>query len=459
MSARILIADEAATGRVQWQVRLNAAHYQVSVIDALDQAADYAQRERPDVLVLCNTDMDRLIATCLTIKAVPALADAPILLIGPGATPQARLAALAAGADELMSTPIDDAVCLARIRALLRVSDARAELERRRSTAEEFGFCEAATPFERPGRIALVARSRTRAMDWRDALVGKTRDRIEVLGENAALATAENVTAADVYVIDIGADRPDEGFRLLADLRARAETRRASVLAVVQSGDADAAVRALDLGASDLLPDDFEPRELALRVKAQIRRKQEADMLTLAVEDGMRLAATDSLTGLYNRRYAMTHAKRILTQAAAEGRPVALMIGDLDHFKRVNDTLGHAAGDTVLMEVANRLRANLRSPDVLARIGGEEFLIVMSETDIERAAAIAERTCELLATTPIVLEGGTKSISVTMSIGVAATDPDDLLGGGLEALLDKADRALYAAKSAGRNQITVAAAA
>lgn len=459
MSARILIADETATGRVHWQVRLTGAHYQISVVDALDDIPARALQACPDVVVLCNTDMDRLVETCRAVKAIPSLADAPVLLIGPEATPAMRLAALMAGADELLPNPISDAHCLARIRALLRVSDARAELERRRSTAEEFGFCEAATPFERPGRVALVARSRTRAMDWRDALVGKTRDRIEVLGENAALATAENATAADVYVIDIGTDRPDEGFRLLADLRARAETRRASVLAVVQSGDHDAAVRALDLGASDLLPDDFEPRELALRVKAQIRRKQEADMLTIAVEDGMRLAATDSLTGLYNRRYAMTHAKRILTEAATQGRPVTVMIGDLDHFKRVNDTFGHAAGDTVLMEVANRLRANLRSPDVLARIGGEEFLIVMSETDIDRAAAIAERVCTMVGNTPIVLDGGAKSISVTMSIGVAATDPADPLGGGLDALMDKADRALYAAKSAGRNQITVAVAA
>ncbi|MEO1238374.1 MAG: diguanylate cyclase [Pseudomonadota bacterium] len=459
MSARILIADETATGRVQWQVRLSAAHYQMTVVDTLDHAATVALRTRPDVVVLCHTNMDRLVDACQMVKTVPALADAPVLLIGPEAHPVHRLAALAAGADELLSNPVSDAVCLARIRALLRVSDARAELERRRTTAEEFGFCEAATPFERPGRVALVARSRTRAMDWRDALIGKTRDRIEVLGEHAALATAENVTAADVYVIDIGADRPDEGFRLLADLRARAETRRASVLAVVQSGDPAAAVRALDLGASDLLPDDFEPRELALRVKAQIRRKQEADMLTLAVEDGMRLAATDSLTGLYNRRYAMTHAKRILIEAATQGRPVAVMIGDLDHFKHVNDTFGHAAGDTVLVEVANRLRANLRSPDVLARIGGEEFLIVMSETDVDRAAAIAKRTCAMVARTPIILEAGAKAISVTMSIGVAATDPTEFVSGGLEALLDKADRALYAAKSAGRNQITVAAAA
>ncbi|MEL7026012.1 MAG: diguanylate cyclase [Pseudomonadota bacterium] len=459
MSARILIADEVATGRIAWRVRLNAAHYQVSLIDRFADVETAAQTEKPDLIVLSHQDIELLLATCQQLKASPVTSDTPLILVGPEDAPHTRLAALAAGADELLGTPLSDTVCVARIRSLLRACDAKAELLRRRTTAEEFGFCDAGAHFEHPGRVALVARSRTRAMDWRDALVVNIRDRIEVLGEHAALSTADNVTSADVYVIDIGADRPGDGLQLLADIRARAETRRASVLAVVEPGDGEAAARALDLGASDLIPNDFEAAELAIRVKAQLKRKQEADMLSAAVEDGMRLAATDSLTGLYNRRYATTHARRILAEAASVGRPVAALIGDLDHFKRINDTYGHAAGDTVLIDIASRLSANLRGPDVLARIGGEEFLIIMTETDAERAAAAAARICETIAERPVVIDHGRKSVNMTMSIGVAATDPTAGSTETLETLLDRADRALYAAKSAGRNQITVAEAA
>lgn len=456
MGARILIAEEVAIGRIQWRARLTASHYHLIFVEDMNKVADTARLDSPDVVVLSGNNMAAMLSHCQRLKSQDVTADVPVVIVGNDAEPDARLAALAAGADELLATPLRDQVCLARIRSLLRARDTQAELVRRRSTAEEFGFCEAAVPFDRPGSVALVARSRTLGLDWRDALVGKIRDRIVVLGEHAALSTAQDLTAADVYVIDIGADRPEEGLRLLADLRARAETRRASVLAVVHPSDPDAAVHALDLGASDLIQGDFLPDELAMRVQTQLRVKKETDMLTIAVEDGMRLAATDALTGLYNRRYAMTHATRILNEAATAARPVALLLGDLDHFKGINDTYGHAAGDTVLTEVAARLKANLRGADVLARIGGEEFLIVMSDTNLDRAAAVAGRVCETIAAHPIAVNHGKVCIPVTMSIGVVATDGS---AERLENLLDRADRALYASKSAGRNQITVAAAA
>lgn len=459
MSARILIADDTPTGRINWRVRLAAAHYNVTLLDEPARLPETAAAERPDLIVLVQRDLRGALAITDRLRKALEDSDTPIILAGSDAGPEARLAALAAGAVDLLETPCSDSVWLARIRSLLRAQDARAELMRRRSTAEEFGFCDTGAAFQRRGSVALVARSRTLAMAWRDALVGSLRDRIDVLGEHAALSTADHHTSADVYVIDIGADRTEDGLRLLADLRARAETRRASVIAVLQPGDTEGAARALDLGASDLVPGDFEPAELAIRVKAQIRRKIEADALTVALEDGMRLAATDSLTGLYNRRYALTHAARVLREAAAAGRPVAVMIADIDHFKRVNDTHGHGAGDAVLVEVAQRLKANLRGADMLARIGGEEFLIVMPDTDAIQAGPAATRICTFVGGTPIPVDTARSGVQVTMSIGVAATSSSTFPHETVEALIERADRALYAAKAAGRNQITVAAAA
>ena len=171
------------------------------------------------------------------------------------------------------------------------------------------------------------------------------------------------------------------------------------------------------------------------------------------------LAATDPLTGLYNRRYAMARLTDVERDAQGSGRAFAVVLADLDHFKAINDTYGHAAGDAVLKEVARRLKDNLRGADLVARYGGEEFLMVLPETDLDRAEPLARRLCALIGQTPFALPGRKAPIPVTMSIGVAVGGSDkNRARETLEALIERADTALYGAKAHGRNQVTVAAA-
>jgi len=210
---------------------------------------------------------------------------------------------------------------------------------------------------------------------------------------------------------------------------------------------------ALDLGANDILTEGFLPAELAIRLRTQLRRKADGDRLRASVEDGLRLAVTDPLTGLYNRRYAVTHLGRIAENAAATGRPFAVMVADLDRFKSINDTWGHPAGDAVLVEIAHRLRDNLRAVDMVARIGGEEFLIAMPDTDDAAAELAADRLRRIAQSTPVTLRDGRTRVAATISIGVAVSAED-----GTEPnadLIDRADRALLAAKAEGRNQVTL----
>ena len=214
---------------------------------------------------------------------------------------------------------------------------------------------------------------------------------------------------------------------------------------------------ALDLGANDLVPADFDGPEMAMRIRVQLRRKREADLLRAAVDEDLRLAAIDPLTELYNRRYAMAHLAKISSRAARTGHGFAVMVADLDLFKAINDRFGHAAGDAVLVEVARRLTDNLRGNDLIARVGGEEFLIAMPDTDLQEARIAAERLCRVMDSQPITLPTG-QSVRVTLSIGVS-------IGGGeqgvdvVASLIDQADRALYDSKSEGRNQVTVSSAA
>ena len=169
------------------------------------------------------------------------------------------------------------------------------------------------------------------------------------------------------------------------------------------------------------------------------------------VRNGLEAAVSDPLTGLHNRRYAMPHLDRIARHVKKTGTPFAVLIADMDNFKRINDAYGHATGDAVLVEMSKRLRENLRAIDLIARIGGEEFLVVLPDTPLRNARNAARRLCKLVGETPFEISGGLKSIKATISIGLA-------IGGAAcsdvktaQQLLEEADKALYDAKMRGRN--------
>jgi two-component system, cell cycle response regulator len=171
-----------------------------------------------------------------------------------------------------------------------------------------------------------------------------------------------------------------------------------------------------------------------------------AEQLRQALHEQSRLAVVDELTGLYNRRYLTER----MAEHGADAEPVSLLVVDLDHFKRVNDTFGHVAGDAVLRESAGRIGSICRSTDVVARYGGEEFVVLMPDTDEAEAVRLAERIRSVLRDTPVVHSAGT--ISISASIGVATHRGSDV-----HRLLERADRALYRAKDEGRDRVAVVA--
>lgn len=162
-------------------------------------------------------------------------------------------------------------------------------------------------------------------------------------------------------------------------------------------------------------------------------------------------ASLDYLTGICNRRAIEDLAKRSIAAARRHGIPMAMMIIDVDHFKRINDDFGHQAGDGALVETVERLRDSLRSEDLVGRLGGEEFVAVMPNTDAASALAAAERMRAAFADTPMQIDG--RALTITVSIGVAVLDAQDQQ---YAHLLRRADRAMYAAKSAGRNKVMLA---
>lgn len=186
-------------------------------------------------------------------------------------------------------------------------------------------------------------------------------------------------------------------------------------------------------------------REQALRSEIERRR--------LAEERLEVLASTDALTGSTTRRKFMEVASECLALSRAERQPMSMILIDVDHFKKINDTYGHAGGDAVLRELGHFLRQAVRGMDIVGRLGGEEFGVCLPETHLDQAAALAERIRRSLASQEIHLQDG-QNIHCTASIGVAQLIHEDA---GIEALLHRADLAMYESKRAGRNRVARAA--
>jgi two-component system cell cycle response regulator len=244
--------------------------------------------------------------------------------------------------------------------------------------------------------------------------------------------------------------RKSDALRLCADLRSGERSRQTPLMAVLDDGDDARLTRAIDIGVTDYLMTPVEPNELIARVRTQIRRRRYMEALRHNYERNMALALSDALTGLYNRRYMEAHLANLSRRTIHSERSLALLMVDIDNFKTVNDTYGHPIGDRVLRAVAERLQNNVRPFDTVARWGGEEFMVVMPETDNKVGCMVGERLRAKVAQAAVKVPTPEGEVSVTISVGVASTPLD---GFDPALLIERADEALYRAKEQGRNRV------
>jgi two-component system cell cycle response regulator len=265
-------------------------------------------------------------------------------------------------------------------------------------------------------------------------------------GAKALAAAIEH--RPDVVLLDIEMPVMD-GYETVEALKAEPRTQDIPVVFLTGRVGADDVARALKLGGHDYLRKPPEAAELLARVNAALRVKALQDELRTRAEDLDRASRTDHLTGLFNRRHMEEQLRMLGSGAKRHGYPLAVLIVDVDHFKTVNDTLGHHAGDEVLITVCERLQQALRTEDILGRWGGEEFLILLPHTGADSARTLADRLRQAVSATPVVVERG--SLTITISVGGAAAESD-----GDHELLQLADHELYAAKDDGRDRVRVA---
>ena len=286
-------------------------------------------------------------------------------------------------------------------------------------------------------KVLVVEDSRTNV----GILVGLLQDydvMVALDGETALELLARETP--DVILLDIVMPGMD-GFEVCRRIKERDDLSAIPILFITGRTDEASIIQAFDIGGSDYVTKPFRSKELLARVRIQVEYRRAMDQLRT-------MAVTDGLTGLANRRAFFADGLRLLNEARARALPLAAMMLDIDHFKRVNDQYGHARGDEVLRRVADALRDHTDGRDLCARVGGEEFALLLAVADDSQATARAERLRRHLA--GVVFDTPRGPLSVTVSIGVSALTVDC---DSLDALLAQADDRLYTAKRGGRNRV------
>ena len=454
MSARVLVVDDQPLNVKVLEAKLSSEYYEV--ISATDGAGALAamREEKPDIVLLdiMMPGMDGF-EVCRQMKADPSLVHIPVIVITALSEARDRVRGLEAGADDFLTKPINENALFARLRSLLRIKLSLDELRLRDQTSQQLGLTEAgdAAANESKARILLIEDLPGDAKLVREVL-SREHEVVHLTDTETALRTA-SIEPFDLIIISVEL-KDSDGLRLCSQLRSRDVTRNLPLLVLIAENATTKLAKALDLGVSDYLYKPIDSNELIARTRNQVRHKRYQDILRTTYHRSISLAVTDTLTGLYNRLYLTSHLGSLLERVVEEDKPLAIAMIDVDHFKDVNDRHGHAVGDEVLREIAHRLDQFSRATDLVARLGGEEFVIVMPETTVEAAQLVTARLRREVASAPFgttPVEGG---LAVTVSIGVAGMLGDDDTP---ESLLKRADDALYAAKRGGRNRVIATA--
>jgi two-component system cell cycle response regulator len=454
VSARILVVDDILPNVKLLEAKLSAEYFDVIVAHDGFQALDLVQKDQPDLILLdvMMPGMDGF-EVCRRLKADPKVTHIPVVMVTALSETTDRVHGLEAGADDFLTKPVDDIALFARVRSLVRLKMMMDELRLREQTSNNFAMLDPVgseiDQDVRAARILVVEDVKT------------VSDRIVAACENFYQLTVQpSVVEAlalarggdyDLVIASLSLNGSD-GLRFCSQLRTSEETRQVPILILVDDTDRKRLAKGLELGVSDYLLRPVDRNELLARVKTQIRRKRYQDRLHANFHRSMTLAVTDALTGLFNRRYMAGHLDTLIARAGQGARGLSLVMLDIDHFKAVNDNHGHAVGDQVLREFGARVSRSVRGVDLACRYGGEEFVVVMPETELAVAHKVAERLCRYVAEDAFVVNGGDLALPITCSVGVASWRA----GESGESILKRADEALYTAKREGRDRVTIA---
>ena len=455
MTARVLVVDDILANVKLLEAKLTAEYFDVMTARSGVEALEVVNRSMPDIILLdvMMPGMDGF-EVCDRLKSNPQTHHIPVIMVTALDQPQDRVKGLEAGADDFLTKPVSDVALFSRVKSLVRLKMLTDELRSRAETSERMGLLERDLQIamtKTPGNIMLVDDKDNSIERLTGALSEQHNVTVFRDPQQALFEAAEK----DWELLMVSLNLADyDGLRLCSQLRSLERTRNLPILIIVEPHDNARLLRGLDMGVNDYLMRPVDKNELLARVYTQLKRHRYTEHLRENVQQSIEMAVTDPLTGLYNRRYMETHLGTLIDQAANRGKSISILVIDIDYFKVVNDSHGHDIGDQVLQEFAGRIKANIRSIDMACRFGGEEFVLVMPDTDMTLAYRVGERIRQVIASVPF--EVGTESaLDITISIGIASLQgPEDTP----EDVLKRADQALYRAKRDGRNRVVADAA-
>ncbi|MFZ0845335.1 MAG: PleD family two-component system response regulator [Pseudolabrys sp.] len=452
MTARVLVVDDVPANVKLLEARLSAEYFDVSTAYSGAEALALCERAECDIVLLdvMMPDMDGF-EVCRKLKSNPVTHHIPVVMVTALDQPSDRVRGLEAGADDFLTKPVTDVALVSRVRSLARLKMVTDELRMRALTSREIGIQDperdAVTETGRNGRILIVDDRKNSYERIVATLSAEHSVDVEADPAEALFHAAEG--NYELVIVSLGL-KDFDGLRLCSQIRSLERTRNVPILAVSEADNNARLIRGLEIGVNDYLIRPIDKNEMLARVRTQIKKKRYTERLRDNVQMSIEMAITDALTGLFNRRYMESHLATLVEQAASRGKPLALLVLDIDYFKAINDGHGHDAGDEVLREFSLRIRKSIRNIDLACRYGGEEFVIVMPETDLAVATMVAERIRRRIATEPFAIQQGGRNLEVTISIGIAAIGA---AGDTAAAVLKRADTALYRAKRDGRNRV------
>src|ERR1700756_3011335 len=383
MSARILVVDDVPANVKLLEARLSAEYFDVLNASNGTEALQICARAECDIILLdvMMPDMDGF-EVCRALKANPATHFIPVVMVTALDSPADRVRGLEAGADDFLTKPVSDLVLIARVRSLTRLKMMTDELRMRALTSLEIGVHaperSAVADTGKGGRVLLVDDRPSSYERLAPVLAAEHHVDVEIDPSEALFHAAEG--NYDLIIVSLSLENFD-GLRLCSQARSLERTRQVPILAISEADNNARLLRGLEIGVNDYLLRPVDKNELLARARTQIRKRRYTDHLRDNVQHSIEMAITDALTGLHNRRYMETHLGTLAEQASIRGKPLALMLLDIDYFKSINDTFGHDAGEDVRREFARRSRESIRGVDLACRYGGEEFVVVMPETD------------------------------------------------------------------------------
>lgn len=454
MAGRVLVVDDTLPNVKLLEAKLTAEYYEVLTASNGPDALTKASEESPDIILLdvMMPGMDGY-EVCRRLKQNPRTIHIPVIMVTALSDTADRVRGLEAGADEFLTKPVRDLPLFARVRSLIRLKTLMDAWHIREHASTELGMIGNSTADlhqVRGANIAFLAEDNLVANSFRQILE-KDEHQLEHFDTVDSLRHALQTRSFDLALSQLFIGGQDV-LRPMATLRNDERSRNIPVLLVAEEEDESLLVKALEIGINDYILRPVDSHELRLHVRTLIRKMRYQQQLRSTYKRSIDLALTDELTQLYNRRYFNSHLDGLLQQAEDRNKSISLLMVDIDHFKSINDTHGHDEGDKVLVEVAQRIKRHVRECDLVARLGGEEFVVVMPDARTGVGLQVAERLRQSIETKPVLLESG-QELTVTVSIGLASTR--DKGGVTRPVLLKVADDALYQAKRSGRNRVVV----